>query len=69
MIVRVGTVPKIDVLQWGRARLSAEMRELGEYNPKLSAASMGPRSIERGNSLQSITTSRSRTSFNGAALD
>ncbi len=36
-------------LQWGRARLSAEIRRSDENLHTNRHASMGPRSIERGN--------------------
>ncbi len=36
-------------LQWGRARVSAEIEEGRMTSPALAFASMGPRSCERGN--------------------
>ena len=36
-------------LQWGRAHSSAEMSEVGGTDTVMNAASMGPRSFERGN--------------------
>src|SRR5579884_3177127 len=36
-------------LQWGRARMSAEMRKKGPWPDCSISASMGPRSDERGN--------------------
>src|SRR5581483_3027732 len=39
------------MLQWGRARASAEIRPGGIKEGRLAVASMGPRSCERGNSF------------------
>ncbi len=57
------------MLQWGRARLSAEMAVRAWVRAHGAPASMGPRSIERGNPAQRLQPCRARGSFNGAALD
>src|SRR5579885_3181378 len=63
--------PQIDaaVLQWGRARASAEM---GGYaharEPQPHTASMGPRSCERGNWETAGLSRTVSLGFNGAAL-
>src|SRR5581483_1336904 len=66
----VGRTPEIAVLQWGRARASAEMgcdivlEMSGWY-----VASMGPRSCERGNNADDHKEERRPPyCFNGAAL-
>ncbi len=40
-----------DVLQWGRARMSAEIREADRFVQREVSPSMGPRSDERGNDI------------------
>ncbi len=42
-------------LQWGRARMSAEMYDVASPQEKQSLASMGPRSDERGNGAKPQT--------------
>ncbi len=39
------------MLQWGRARLSAEIQQSQPIASRRRDASMGPRSIERGNNV------------------
>ena len=58
------------MLQWGRARVSAEMRQTrnNEYANIYFLASMGPRSCERGNLLVPRGRTAGRCGFNGAAL-
>src|SRR5208337_4738100 len=56
-------------LQWGRARSSAEIGGGGPGGAGVRPASMGPRSIERGNFSNSARKVGSFISFNGAALD
>jgi len=41
-------------LQWGRDQLIAEMRHSPPEPPHLAAASMGPRSADRGNELDPV---------------
>ena len=41
-------------LQWGRAHVSAETRLQGNQLPRFLPASMGPRSRERGNSMDVV---------------
>ncbi len=55
-------------LQWGRGRSSAEIGALLVRAPRQQRASMGPRTIVRGNSRRSAVPC-ARRGFNGAADD
>ena len=61
--------PATRMLQWSRARSSAEMRARERSAMRDDHASMEPRSIKRGNPLSAASCARSRSCFNGAALD
>src|SRR5579883_2989566 len=56
-------------LQWGRARMSAEIRrEIVIEPPGTGLASMGPRSDERGDGRMAKISLTAEYGFNGAAL-
>src|SRR5579885_156362 len=56
------------MLQWGRARMSAEINPIVSGGLEGLRASMGPRSDERGNVFSSAECRRAWACFNGAAL-
>src|SRR5690242_13258284 len=55
-------------LQWGRARLSADISPTSVFPGQTSTASMGPRSFERGYGFGGFLGAGPLLRFNGAAL-
>ncbi len=56
------------MLQWGRVRLNAETRRANLAIFRLEQASMGPRSVERGNRRENRNEVDRTNGFNGAAF-
>ena len=56
-------------LQWGRGRSTAEMGMMAKQSRRLTNASMGPRSIDRGNRRTQDSPRHHTSGFNGAAVD
>ncbi len=66
----LGCQPNIlDLLQWGRDLLIAEMNATRrDVRLASSGASMGPRSFDRGNAIAVVPEPMQLSSFNGAAI-
>src|SRR5262245_6746323 len=56
-------------LQWGRDPSTAEIPRLRSVDPRHATASMGPRSIDRGNPTPWVEITMRISGFNGAAMD
>src|SRR5579885_767851 len=56
-------------LQWGRDQLIAEIGALAGVDTRNRRASMGPRSIDRGNAATAPASPPPRARFNGAAIN
>ena len=63
------TSESTQALQWGRDQLIAETHAVEVAIVENDPASMGPRSIDRGNAAEAVEGAGRKTRFNGAAIN